>query len=301
MIIILLLSCVTIAVSAVPVGTSLPQLSQGGATQRVQPTGAINQKLEAQTAAPLSPDLEPGIPQQPEPKAMPQLSHSLPLYTWFPQGGSPLTVPMQGFAPLPQQPLIFTPYGFLPLLSSPYNNQMVSPYGFPRTHEPPLPQTLTYQPPSSPALPAENAAAAAAPSEAGLQQTQQQNPQVVYLLQQHMNSALGGLSSEELEMANKISQLSVYMQSVLTNVPAGAGSVPPESRAAALANQEQQGVKAASGSSAAGVAPSQGLPCSGSQATANNVPAGLEKAAPESPGVQTPGQPKASSTHKNRV
>lgn len=42
------------------------------------------------------------------------------------------------------------------------------------TAEPPLPQTMTYQPPNSPALPVENAAGAAAPSGAALQQTQQQ-------------------------------------------------------------------------------------------------------------------------------
>lgn len=78
-------------------------LSQGGATKRVQPA---NQQLEAQTAVPLSPSLEPGNPQQPDPKALPQLSSSVPQYTWPPQGGSPLIIPMQGYPTLMQQPLV---------------------------------------------------------------------------------------------------------------------------------------------------------------------------------------------------
>lgn len=103
------------------------------------------------------------------------------------------------------------------------------------------------------------------------------------------------------QMAAKISQLGVYMQSVLTNGAAGGASVQPQSQAAGLANQEQRGAAPAVGSSTAGAAPLQGSPCSGSQANANNVPAGLEKAAPASPTAQTSGQSKALPTHQNLV
>ncbi|XP_035811571.2 ameloblastin isoform X2 [Amphiprion ocellaris] len=321
MMIIVILSCFTIMVSAVPVTSNVlpPLQTQGGATQTqgVQPVEVTNQQPEAQRPAVLPPSVHQprsGVSQQPNPQISPELTPSLQQYVWPPQGGSPLLIPMQPgiqgsqFAnqlTLPQQPLIFPPYGYIPLFAPPYRNQLMSPYGYPMVLEAPLPQSPAYQQqlPNSPVLPAENAAGPAAPSGNApqpVQQQQQQTPQIVYMLQQPMSSqlALGGLSSEELEMAAKMSQLGVYMPTVLTNQPAGA--VQPEMQAAAgLTNPEQQGIAPTVGISAAGV--QQGQACSGSQLNANNVPAGLEGAAQEAATVQTPVQVKVEPTQGNLI
>ncbi|XP_072239801.1 ameloblastin [Leuresthes tenuis] len=310
MITIFLLSCVIIMVSAVPVGPNANPLqpSQGGATQRSQPGEVTNQNPEAQTPAPLSPNPQqphPGSPQQLDPQAGAQ--PSLPQYTWFPQGGSPLIIPLQQsvHGPLPvnqltiaQQPLMFPPYGFLPLLSSPYSNQLFSPYGFPMRVGSSVPQSPAQQLPSSPVLPAENTAGLAAPSGAAPQQTQQQTPQVLYMLQQPMNPSLGGLSSEELETAAKMSRLGMYMPTLLTNLPAGGGAVQPQTQAAGMTNPAQQGAMKTVGSSAVGVQPLQKVACSEPKPS---IPAGLEKAAPEASTVQTPAQPKLQPTQGNLV
>uniref|UniRef100_A0A3Q1EQE1 Uncharacterized protein n=1 Tax=Acanthochromis polyacanthus TaxID=80966 RepID=A0A3Q1EQE1_9TELE len=106
------------------------------------------------------------------------------------------------------------------------------------------------------------------------------------------------LLSSLFQMAAKMSQLGVYMPTVLTNQPAGA--VQPEMQAAAgLTNPEQQGIAPTVGISAAGV--QQGRACSGSQPNANNVPAGLEGAAQEAATVQTPVQVKLEPTQGNLV
>uniref|UniRef100_A0A3Q0QYK3 Uncharacterized protein n=1 Tax=Amphilophus citrinellus TaxID=61819 RepID=A0A3Q0QYK3_AMPCI len=69
--------------------------SQGGdtPTQSAQPVIAANQKPDAPTPAPFSPSGQPqaGVLQQPDPKLIPSLQQ----YTWYPQGGSPLIMPMQ--------------------------------------------------------------------------------------------------------------------------------------------------------------------------------------------------------------
>lgn len=303
-------------VSAVPVTSNVltPKQTREGATQGVQPVEVTNQQPEGQKPAVPPPSVNQphsGVTQQPNPQMGPQRTPSLQQYMWPPQGGSPLLIPMQPsiqgsqFAnqlTLPQQPLIFPPYGYIPLFAPPYRNQMMSPYGYPMILEAPLPQSPAYQQlPNSPVLPAENAAGPAAPignAPQPVQQQQQQTPQIVYMLQQPMSSqlALGGLSSEELEMAAKMSQLGVYMPTVLTNQPAGA--VQPEMQAAAgLTNPEQQGIAPTVGISAAGV--QQGQVCSGSQLNANNVPAGLEGAAQEVVTVQTPVQVKLEPTQGN--
>ncbi|GAA6214747.1 MAGE-like protein 2 isoform X1 [Lates japonicus] len=72
MITVILLSCVSVIVSAAPAAPVQPnvlppQLSRGGANQaqRLQPVEASNQKPQAQTPAPLYPSLEqpqPGPP-----------------------------------------------------------------------------------------------------------------------------------------------------------------------------------------------------------------------------------------------
>lgn len=310
-------------VSAVPVtSNALPPLqTQEGATQTqgVQPVEVTNQQPEAQRQAVLPPSVnqpQSGVTQQPNPQIGPQLGPQLtPLlqqYMWPPQGGSPLLIPMQPsiqgsqFAnqlALPQQPLIFPPYGYIPLFAPPYRNQLMSPYGYPMVLDAPLPQSpANQQLPNSPVLPSENVAGPATPSGNAPQpvQQQQQTPQIVYMLQQPMSSqlALGGLSSEELEMAAKMSQLGVYMPTILSNQPAGA--VQPEMQAAAgLTNPEQQGVAPTVGISAAGVQQRQA--CSGSQLNANNVPAGLEGAAQEAATAQTPVQVKVEPTQGNLI
>ncbi|XP_024145946.1 predicted GPI-anchored protein 58 isoform X2 [Oryzias melastigma] len=319
MIIILLLSCITLLVSAVPVAPNARphMLPQGGATQRVHPVQTTNHQPEAQTPAPLAPiqeQTQSGIPQQPDPQAVLQPSPSLPQHTWYPQGGStpisPLPQNVSPFLPanhltLGQLPLMFPPYGFYPLFAPPYGNQLFSPYGFPSIREPPFPQAPTQQLQNSPAAPAENVVGAAVPAAAAPQQTQQQNPQIVYMLQQPMNPALGGLSSEELETQAKLNQMSLY--SVLTNLPAGVGPVQPDNQAAGLTNPEQQGASlhvggSAAAAAAAGVRSSlQGPACSGSLLNSNSGPAGVRSAAPEANAVQTQNQAKGLPSHRNLV
>lgn len=299
MIIITLLLCFTTEVSAVPVNSNVrrPLLLQGGetATQGAQHVVAANQKPESPTPASVSPSVQPqaGGLQQPDPQPIPSLQQ----YPWYPQGGMPMQPLFYGphQLTLPQQPLIFPPYGYLPLFSSHYGNQLFSPYGYPMILESALPQIPANQLPNSPVLPAENAAGVAvAPSidatqgiQQPQQQLQQQNPQIVYMLQQPMSSPLGSLSSEELQMAATMGQLGVYMPNVLTNQPAGA--VQPESQAAGLTHPEQQGVQPAVGTSAAGAQPIKALPCSGSQPNASGFSAGL--AGSDAATAQTPAEP----------
>ncbi|XP_078799754.1 uncharacterized protein LOC144990420 isoform X1 [Oryzias latipes] len=310
MIIILLLSCITLLVSAVPVApnTHARMLPQGGATQRIHPVQSTNHKPEVQTPAPLSPiqeQAQSGIPQQPDPQAVLEPSPSLPQHTWYPQGGSTPINPMPQNVPpflpanhltLGQLPLqMFPPYGFYPLFAPPYGNQMFSPYGFPSIRESPFLQAPTQQLQNNQAPPAENVV----PAGAAPQQTQQQNPPIVYMLQQPMNPAIGGLSSEELEMQAKLNQMSVY--SVLTNLPAGAGPVQPENQAAGLTNPGEQGATPHVGGSAAGVRSLQGPACSGSLLNSNSVPAGVKTAVPEANAVQTQNHAKSLPTNRNLV
>lgn len=94
------------------------------------------------------------------------------------------------------------------------------------------------------------------------------------------------------QAAAKMNQFSVYMPSVLSNLPAGAGAVQLESQAAGLKNPEQQTAGRSAGPPVDGVPPSQGLACAGSQPNANSFPAGLAKAAPQAAAVQTPAPPR---------
>ncbi|XP_032420105.1 ameloblastin isoform X2 [Xiphophorus hellerii] len=311
MFIIFLLSCLAIIVPAIPVSprTRPLQQSQKGVNHGSQPVDATIRKPEAQMDPSLPHSLDqpqPGNPQQPDQQANNQ--HSLQHYALFPQGGSPVMLPLPqsvaGFLPpnqltLAQQPLIFPSYGFMPVFPSPYSNQLFSPYGFPKVSESPLPQTPINQLTNGPVLPAENAAGAAAPSMAAAQQTQQQNPPVVYMLQQPMNPSLGGLSSEELEIAAKLSQLGMFMPTMLANLPAGAAAVQAQSQFAGITNPDQRAARQTAGTSASGAQPLQGLPCSGSQLNVNNPPAGLERAVPKTPTVRSADRPKLRPTQRN--
>nr|XP_046270681.1 gamma-hordein-1-like [Scatophagus argus] len=275
MILIILLSCFAIVVSAIPTHPDvLP--SQGGATQ------ATNQKSDAQTPAPLSPKEEqpqPGESQQPCPQARSQFLPPTQHYSWPPVGGSPMIIPLprsvDGSQPVnlptvPQQPLIFPPYGYLPFFSPPYGNQLFPPYGFPMILASSPSQTPANQNPSGPVLPAETPFGAAPSQNAPQPTQQQQNPQIVYMFQQPMNPALGSLSSEELTMAAKMGQLGVYLPSVISNP--SAGSV--------------QSVNQAAGHS---VAPTVGT---SSQPIVNRMPVGLEGPTSETATVRTPVEPK---------
>ncbi|XP_044045150.1 uncharacterized protein LOC122873001 isoform X2 [Siniperca chuatsi] len=201
---------------------------------------------------------------------------------------------------LPQQPLLFPPYRYFPLLSSPYRNQPYPPYGFELILESPLPQTPANQPPNNPLLPAETPLGAVPSGNALQPMPQQQNPQIVYMLQQHMNSPLGSLSSEELEMAAKMGQLGVYLSTVLANSPAAA--VQPVNQAAGLANPEQQGIVPTVMTSSAGFPQTPGLASSGPRPNTNGVPVGLQRPVEEEAAtVQTPAQPKLQPTQGNLV
>ncbi|KAK9540407.1 hypothetical protein VZT92_002861 [Zoarces viviparus] len=301
--ILFILSCFTIMVSAVPVHSNVlpPLLSQGGATQAQRVVEATNQLLDGVTPAPLSPNVaqpQPGVPQQPGPQDGPQFLPPTQHYTWPSFGGSPMIMPLQpnihGSQPadqptLAQQPLMFPPYRYIPLLSSPYRDQLFSPYGFPMILESPLPQTPANPPPNSLVIPAETPAAAAPLGDVPQQVQQQQNPQIVYMFQKPKSSPLASLSSEELQMAAKMGQLGVYLSTVLTNSPAGA--VQPVRQGAGLVNPEQKVVVPTAGTSLAGLQQTQGPGSSGPQPNANVLPSGLERQTQEAVTVKAPVQP----------
>ncbi|XP_029363023.1 pollen-specific leucine-rich repeat extensin-like protein 2 [Echeneis naucrates] len=295
------LSCVIIVVSAVPV-------TQQGANQDqlIETIKATKQYPEVQTPAPFSPRVvqpQPPVPQPLGPEGGPYLLPSLQHYTWSPQGDSLIIIPghpsvhasqLSNQLALPQQPLMFTPYGYFPLFSSPYRNPPFSTYGFPVIVETPPPQIPANQPPNSLALPAETPSRAAPAGDAPRPvQQQQQNPQIVYMLQQPMNSALASLSSEELEMAAKISQLDMYIPTVLTNLPAGEGGAQPVSQAAELAHQQQAGVVATVVTPSAGAPQMQELPVTG--------PESFQQAMQQAAIIQTSVQPKSQPTQGNCV
>lgn len=98
-----------------------------------------------------------------------------------------------------------------------------------------------------------------------------------------------------------MSQLGVYMPTVLTNPPAGAVQTQPVSQAAGLANPEQQGIVPTVGTPSAGAPQTQRLAASGPQLDTNKVPVGLEKAPQDAATVQTPVQPKLQHTQGNQV
>ncbi|XP_031132782.1 leukocyte receptor cluster member 8 homolog [Sander lucioperca] len=312
MIILILLSCFTIIVSAVPVRPNVvpPLLSRGGDTQAQRVVEATNQQPDTQTLAPLCPNVEQaqsGVQQQPGPQAGPQFLPPTQYHTWPPLGGSPMIIPQQpsvyGSQPanqptLPHQPLIFPPYRYFPVFSSPHRNQIFPQYRFPMILESPFPQTPANQPPNSPVLPAETLSGAAPGDAAQTGQQQQQNPQIIYIFQQPKSSLLGSLSSEEFQVAAKLGQLGVYLDTVLTNPPAGA--VQHEIRAAGLANIPT-GIIPTVGTSLSGVLQTQGLASSGPQPNTNGLPAGLKRPVQEAATVQTSVQSKLQPTQGNLV
>ncbi|KAM8879774.1 uncharacterized protein AB9W97_014948 [Spinachia spinachia] len=290
--ILLILSCFTIVVSAVP-------LPQGGATPA--PVEATDQVLATQTPAPPSPNAarpQPGGSYQLGPQGAPHFLLPTQHYSWPSLGGGPGIIPLQptiyGSRPaerptLAQQPLIFPPYGYVPLLSSPYGNQPFPPYGFPMILESLLTQTPGNQPAHSPVLPAQTPAGAAPLGELPQQVQQQQSPQIVYMLQQPEEPLLSSLSSEELQTAVKMSQLGVYLTSVLTNLPAGA--VRPVSQGAGPVNPQQQVVVPTSGTFPAGVQQTQGPASSAPPPDTHGFPSGLERPPQEAATAKAPVQP----------
>ncbi|XP_069386377.1 basic salivary proline-rich protein 1-like [Paralichthys olivaceus] len=303
---VMLLSCFTIIVSAVPVYSNvLPSIQSRGGARRLQPVEVTNQKPVAQTQ-PLSVEQpQPGVPQQLVPQGGPQPLPSMPYYTWSPQGNRLMMIPLQLSLHGPQlanQPAfpqgIFPSYGYFPMFQPLYGNQLPSsPYGVPVI---PPPQTPANPPPSGQVLPAQTPSEAALPGEAPqpVQQLQQQNPHIVYMLQQPMTSLLGTLSSEELEVAAKMSQLGVYMPTMIANLPAGA----VQSQAAAgLSNLGQAGVPPAVVTASAGAPQTQGLVGTGPQPNAEGGPVGLQREAKEVATAPTSVQPEVQPTLGNQV
>ncbi|KAF3852057.1 hypothetical protein F7725_005412, partial [Dissostichus mawsoni] len=190
---------------------------------------------------------------------------------------------------IPLQPNV---YGSQPANQPTHRQQpLFSPYGYPMIVEPTLPQNPANPPPNSPVLPAETLTGPAPPV---LQQ--QQNPQIVYMLQQSKSPTLGSLSSEELQMAAEMGQLAMYLTNLLKNSPAGA--ILPVSQAAGLANPENQGMVPTAGTSV-GVPQTGGLARSGPQPNTNVIPVGLERTAQQSATVQTSVQAKLQPTQGN--
>lgn len=203
-------------------GSAVPVRAKAAPPLEALPSERLHLDLpEVQTEAPLAPILEQPQPSS-QPQPSPQLLHPLQQYPWTSLGGAPLIFPFQpnlaGSQPpnqpaLPIQPMVFPPFGYMPFFPSPYSNPLFSPYRLPEAS---LPQTPANQAPH--ALPAETSLAAV--PEVGQTQQQQSSP-VVYMVQQPMNPALGGLSSEELQIAAKMSQMGVYMPTVLNNPNTG--------------------------------------------------------------------------------
>ncbi|KAJ0050918.1 hypothetical protein NL108_009909 [Boleophthalmus pectinirostris] len=280
MIVLIVLSCLCYVGSAIPLSAKPAPPLESHLSPRVH--GAA-EATEAQTPAPLAPIEQPQPSSQPLPS--PQLLPPLQQYPWSPLGGAPMIFPYQpgvvGSQPaanqpgMPIQPLVFPPFGYMPLFP-PYTNQMLSPYRLP---EAPLPQA-----PANPApnvLPAETSLTAAPGGEVlqtQQQQQQQQTPQVIYMMQQPMNPQLGGLSSEELQIAAKLSQMGMF--TVMNN--AAGGPLQQVIPAAGIPNQ----VNAEVGVLPAGVQKIQGpnrrtggSPCSKKQQTTGPQKAAAEPAA----------------------
>lgn len=104
--------------------------------------------------------------------------------------------------------------------------------------------------------------------------------------------------SSVFQVAAKLGQLGVYLDTVLTNPPAGA--VQHEIRAAGLANIPT-GIIPTVGTSLSGVLQTQGLASSGPQPNTNGLPAGLKRPVQEAATVQTSVQSKLQPTQGNLV
>ncbi|KAM7009346.1 uncharacterized protein LKV04_001314 [Tautogolabrus adspersus] len=114
------------------------------------------------------------------------------------------------------------------------------------------------------------------------------------MLQRSMNTPVGSLSSEELEMVANTGRLGVYLTSVLTSPSAGA--VQPVNQATGLKNQGQQSTVPTVETSSAGAAATQSL-----QPNTNGIPAGLEGPTQVAATVQTPVQTELQPTQRNLV
>lgn len=101
------------------------------------------------------------------------------------------------------------------------------------------------------------------------------------------------------QIAAKLSQLGMFMPTMLANPPAGAAAVQAQSQFAGITNPDQRAARQTAGTSASGAQPLQGLPCSGSQLNVNNPPAGLERAVPKTPTVRSADRPKLRPTQRN--
>ncbi|XP_071760405.1 uncharacterized protein LOC139915632 [Centroberyx gerrardi] len=321
MIVAIILSCLAITASAIPVNPNIvpPLPAQGGALppQRLPSLETINQKPEAQALAPIQPSVQqpqPGLPQQqqPGPQGGPQFLPPLQHHPWSPQGGSPMIFPLQPNIhghqlthqpPQHQQPMVFPSYGYYPVFPPMQRNHPFSPYGYPMIFQAPLPQIPANQPPTGPVAPVETPSGPVAAGNAPPPTQQQQNPQIVYMFQPPMNSPLGGLSSEELEMAARMGRVGVYMPTIHTNMPAEApklvlppaGPVPVNPGLPTF-NLPSPGVPPTTGISSGGVPPTQGvhpglMPVPGTLPEANNVPAGLGRPAQDTATAQAPVQP----------
>ncbi|CAL9700201.1 unnamed protein product [Knipowitschia caucasica] len=287
MIVFIFLLCVCHVGSSVPLNAKpAPPLESPHLSPRAPAAPA--EPSQGQAQASLAPIVEQPQPSS-QPMPSPQLLPPMQQYPWSSLGGAPLIFPlhpnMVGPQPaanqpgMPMQPMVFPPFGYLPMFP-PYTNQMLSPY---RLHEAPLPQAPANPAPN--ALPAQTALTAAPLGEVlqtqqqqqqilqPQQQQQQQNPQVIYMMQQPMNTQLGGLSSEELQIAAKMSQLGMY---TVVNT-AGAG-VQPLTQAAGTGPQ----VRADLGVMPAGVQKMQGPRGSGGTPCSNNPQStGSQRAAAE--------------------
>uniref|UniRef100_A0A3B4T923 Uncharacterized protein n=1 Tax=Seriola dumerili TaxID=41447 RepID=A0A3B4T923_SERDU len=94
--------------------------------------------------------------------------------------------------------------------------------------------------------------------------------------------------------------LSMYVPTVLTNLPTG-GGVQAASQAAGLTNQAQAGVVPTAVTPSGGVPQTERLASTGLQPDTDTLPVGLERAAQEAATVQSPVQPQLQPTQGNLI
>ncbi|KAM4604300.1 uncharacterized protein ACJ7VT_018851 [Polymixia lowei] len=263
------------------------------------------------SSVPLTPGTaQPAQGEALQPQGAPQFFLPPQYQQWPPQGGVPLMIPFHSHfqEPQSQQPMIF-PHGYYPMFPMQDSNQLYSPYSWPMVFPPPPPNNPANQPPAIPAATPGQTPSGPVPSPNAPQPTQQ-NPQIVYMVRPAMNPALGGLSSEEIEMAVRMGGAGFYpfLPGVQTNMP------PEAFNPMSPVGQPNPGMPVLpapglppTGASPNGVPPTEGTNPGGAAGTnqpapgANDVPAGQDTApvqAPVQPGLQTnqPGtvQPTAS-------
>ncbi|XP_046901021.1 calcium-binding protein P-like isoform X1 [Hypomesus transpacificus] len=219
-----ILAYLATTVTAVPAqvtgGPALSQPKQRGdlPAQKDPSVQASATKPGPQVVVQIHPSVQqpqPILPQQQDAQGGGQFLFPFQPHAWGPQLMMPFHPNTQSPAqpgPQPQQPQYVFPYGYFPAFSPQQGNQLFSPYGMPVFFQPPVYPNFpaptgpveTVLPPSQPEAPAQNPLPEEQP---------QQTPQFVWIPQPR-DPLFGGLSSEELEMVDRMGQIGLFMPNV---------------------------------------------------------------------------------------